>query len=144
MTYALSSALQAALYQTLSGDPGLSTLIGAHIYDDPAPIQGDGAPGTYVLIGAETAKDAGSATSAGAVHDFSVEVHSDGAGFKQAKEVAAAVCDVLLDAELTLSRGRVVYLRFLRAKSTTAPPPYGRRITLNFRAFVEDENAGGT
>ena len=56
-----------------------------------------------------------------------------------AKAVAAAISDTLVDADLTLSRGRLVGLWFERAtarRSGTAGS--ARRIDLRFRARVED------
>ena len=47
MTYAVSSALQQAVYQTLSGDAGLAAIVGANIFD-VAPS--GSVPAIYVLM----------------------------------------------------------------------------------------------
>jgi len=141
MTYALSAPLQRAVYEALLADAGLSALVGAHIYDGPLPLEGADAPEDYITIGGETVKDAGTATTDGALHDFTVIVHSAASGFKAGKTIAGAVCDVLLDAQLPLSRGQLVYLRFLKARAAIGAPPARRTIQLNFRAFVEDTSS---
>ena len=140
MTYAVSEPLQRAVFTELIGDAHLSTLVGADIYDAPLPFDGSATPDEYIAIGPERVTDAGSGSSDGAMHDFFVTVHSNSEGFGLAKTIAGAVCDVLLDAQLTLTRGHVVCLRFLRARAEVGRPPEKRRISLNFRAFVEDSS----
>lgn len=140
MTYAISEPLQRAVFAKLAGDPNLSALVGADIFDAPLPFDGVATPDEYITIGPERVVEAGSASSSGAVHDFFVIVHSNSEGFGTAKTIAGAVCDVLLDAQLVLTRGHVVCLRFLRAKAELGRPPEKRRISLSFRAFVEDNS----
>ena len=79
-------------------------------------------------------------TSVGAIHDFTVTVHSARDGFAAAKEIAAAVCDCLIDAPLALEAGRLVALRFLRAGAERGPAPEKRRVTLRFRAVVDQDS----
>ena len=135
MSYAMTAALQGAVYQTLVEDTALSALVGAHIYD--ALPQGT-LPELYVTLGAETVRDASDATGAGAWHDFNVAVVTDVAGFQVAKTVAAAACDALTGAGLVLERGRLVSLRFLKAKAKRESGGL-RRIDMTFRARVEDD-----
>ncbi|MBN9674480.1 DUF3168 domain-containing protein [Salipiger bermudensis] len=134
MSYAMSAALQGAIYQRLAGDPALAALVGAHIYD--APPAGT-LPGLYLTLGAETVRDASDADGNGAWHDLTVAVISDAAGFQSAKEVAAAANDALDDAPLALTRGRLVSLRFRRARARRESGGL-RRIDMIFRARVED------
>jgi hypothetical protein len=54
-----------------------------------------------------------------------------------AKDAAAAVVDALDGAPLTLSRGRIVFLRFDRARADRKGRD--RQIDLRFRARVEDD-----
>lgn len=136
MSYALSGVLQAAVYTALSVDPALAALVGGDIYDAP-PVS----PGaTYVTLGEDIAKDRSSATHAGATLDFTVEVHSELAGFADAKAAASAICDVLIDANLTLSRGALVNLRFLKSRARRGAAPQQRLIVLVFRAILDDGN----
>ncbi|WP_353472002.1 DUF3168 domain-containing protein [Salipiger sp. H15] len=134
MSYALSGPLQAALYAALRDDAALAALVGEAIYD--APPSGT-LPGLYVTLGAERVRDASDGEVAGAWHDLTVAVVTDAAGFASAKAVAAAVSERLHEAELGLSRGRLVSLRFRRAEARRESGGI-RRIELTFRARVED------
>ena len=135
MSYAMSFALQQAVYGELTTDAVLVGLVGTAIFDAP-PIGTP--PPLYVLLGTEIVKDRSSNTTDGAAHDFVVKVVSDGAGFGAAKEVAGAVCDALAGAPLVLSRGRLSSLGFRKARASRGKAPEGRQILLTFRAFVED------
>lgn len=135
MSYAMSAALQAAIYQRLLADAALSALVGTNVFD--AAPKGK-MPGLFVVLGAEKVRDASDATSTGAWHDLTVAVVTDAAGFQNAKEAAAAVSDALHDAALVLSRGRLVSLRFLQAQAGRESGAK-RRIDLTFRARVEDD-----
>ncbi len=137
MTYAVSGALQRAVYEKLVSDVALAALVGSAIYDAPQPAGASDAP-EHVTLGEETARAASTKTSAGAVHDFNVSVHSKSEGFAKAKAVAAAVCDALVDASLTLVRGHLVALRFVWARAERGEPGEPRKIILRFRAVVED------
>lgn len=137
MSYAISPALQAAVFQRLSSDAALAALVGANIYD---ALPSGSLPPLYVTLGAERVKDASDALEAGAVHDLTVSVITDGAGFQAAKDAAAAVSDALVDAGLALARGRLVGLRFVRAQAKHDSGGT-RRIDLTFRARVEDDAA---
>gem|GEM_PF-74272 len=135
MTYAVSKALQEAVFAALSGDAALVTLVGGDIFD---AIPGGVLPISYVVIGEEDARDKSDVTACGAEHDLVVSVYSAASGFSVAKDVSAAVCDVLVDANLSLSRGTLVSLRFLRAQARRGQAPDIRRIDLKFRARVDD------
>jgi hypothetical protein len=139
MSYALSASLQAAVYQRLAGDAALGALVGAAVYDAP-PEAGGPAPQDYVTLGEETVRANDTATSRGAVHDFSVTAHSGRDGFDAVKRIAAAVCDCLVDAPLALGHGRLVALRFLRASATRGPAPEKRRVALRFRAVLDQDD----
>ncbi len=135
MTYALSGALQAAIYDHLQDDPWLSALIGDAVYD---AMPWGSLPETYVLLGGETAKDASDPEGAGAEHRFVVSVITSAPGFATAKTVASAVCDVLHGATPALSRGRVVDMAFLKATARRIDGAAGRQVDLQFRARIAD------
>lgn len=135
MSYAIAGALQSAVYQALAADAGLATLVGTNIYDAaPSGI----VPSLYVSLGPEDVEDRSDKTGNGASHEFTVSVVNDGAGFLTAKTVATAVSDILSGANLTLSRGRLIGLYFLRAQARRVQDADVRRIDLRFRALVED------
>lgn len=134
MSYGSAAALQGAVYQALLADAALQALVGGAIYDAVPPGT---TTGTYVSLGPEDARDASDMTGEGARHDFVVSVISDEAGFAQAKEVAAAISDVLVGADLVLARGTLVALWFLRAQARRVEKADTRRIDLTFRARID-------
>ncbi|MCB2095705.1 MAG: DUF3168 domain-containing protein [Rhodobacteraceae bacterium] len=135
MSYGAAAALQSALYQRLVGDSVLDGLVSGAIYDSVPPGT---VPGTYVSLGPEDVRDASDQVGRGAYHEFVVSVVTNDAGFQVAKSVAAAVSDALCDATLSLARGRLVGLWFLRARARRVEKADTRRIDLTFRARVED------
>lgn len=136
MSYAVAPALQAAIYQHLQSDSLVDGLVGDAIFDAaPTGL----APDTYVVLGTEDARDRSSKTHIAAAHDFTISVVTDAASFHTAKTVASAICDALVDADLTLSRGRLIGLSFQRARAAWASGGEQRKIDLRFRALVEDQ-----
>lgn len=135
MSYAVSAALQVAVYQLLSTDVTLSGLVGGAIFD-AAPT--GTVPALYVSLGPEDVADASDQTGHGARHDFTVSVVADSAGFLTAKQVAVVISDLLTEATLSLDRGSLVGLYFLSAKARRVQDSDVRRIDLKFRARVED------
>lgn len=140
MSYAYSAGLQAAVYQRLAGDAALGALIGGAIYDAPLEAAPDQAAPDHITLGEERVRANDTNTSQGAVHDFSVTVHSARDGFDTVKTIAAAVCAALVDAPLILSHGHLVAMRFLRAKAERGPAPEKRRISLLFRAVLDQDD----
>lgn len=135
MSYGMAQALQTAIYAALTSDATLGSLVGTDIYD---ALPSGTLPPLYVTLGPETVEDKSDATGRGALHEFTVTVACDGTGFAQAKEVAAAISDALVDANLSLARGRLVYLKFARAKAARVETGDTRQINLIFRARTED------
>jgi Protein of unknown function (DUF3168) len=135
LTYAISAALQAAVYQKLFADPALASVVGSGIHD---VVPSGPVPDTYVTLGPEQVLDRSDKSGFGALHRFTVSVVTDAAGFSRAKIVGAAVCDALNDADLVLSRGRLVALRFDRATARRIGTGSTRQIDLRFSARVED------
>ena len=135
MSYGVSAALQAAVYQHLTADAALAGLVGSAIYD---ALPSGTLPTTYVTLGPESVREKSDKTGQGALHSFTVSVVTDSAGFQAAKDVAAAISDALVDADLALTRGSLVYLTFDRAVAKLEGTGTQRRIDLRFRARVED------
>ncbi len=134
MSYAMSSALQGAVFNALSSDVAVVALVGSAVYDAP-PVS---PASTYVLLGEDEAKDRSSGSHKGVTLDFEINIYSDIPGFDIAKQVAGAVCDVLIDADLTLTRGSLVNMKFLKSRARRGVSPEQRRITLVFRAILDD------
>jgi len=135
MSYALAAALQSAVFAAIGADPAVAATVGDAVYD---ALPGGTLPGLYVSLGPETVKVEDDKTGSGSAHRFVISVVTDEPGFRVAKEAAGAVSDVLHDADLPLSRGRLVSLRFERARAFKIDKGAGRRIDLTFRARVED------
>ncbi|KEJ94573.1 Protein of unknown function [Pseudosulfitobacter pseudonitzschiae] len=135
MSYGVSAALQGAIYEALTASTAVTDLVGTDIYD---AVPTGTVPSLYVSIGAETAQAANDKTGTGALHDVRIAVVTDVQGFAAAKAVATAVSDTLHGADLTLTRGRLIYLNFDRAVADRSDAGAGRMIALRFKARVED------
>jgi hypothetical protein len=132
MSYGSAAALQAAVYAQLTSAVALA---GVSVVD---AVPTGGGAGTFVLIGPEEVIDQADKTGGGAEHRLVVSVISDATGFAAAKAVAVAVSDALDNPALVLTRGRLVSLRFLRARAQRLDAGGARRIDLSFRARIED------
>ncbi len=137
MSYAMSAALQAAVFTALSGNAALVAMVEG-IYDSPPPGTGTPPGGTYITLGDELAKDRSSGSHKGTEIDFEVNIDSDFAGYSAAKEVAALVVDTLGWADMPLSRGKLVNLMFIKSRARRGAAPQTRRIALVFRAILDD------
>lgn len=136
MSYAMSAPLQAAVFGALSNSAELVTLVDGHIYD---AVPGGVLPPIYVRFGRETASDASDGSGAGALHRFTISVITTVPGFASAKEASGVISDVLHNADLSLSRGRLVAMRFERAKALRTDAGTTRQIDMQFRARVQDD-----
>lgn len=137
MSYAMAGDLQRAIYERLAGDAGVGALVEGAVFD-AVPAS---APDLFVALGPERVNARSDASGEGAIHQVQVSVVTKRNGYSAAKTVAAAVSDALVDADLSLARGRVVSMRFLRAQARRDEGEGTRRIDLWFRARV-DEQAG--
>lgn len=135
MSYAASAGLQAAIYQHLQADTGVSALAAGAIYD---ALPTGTLPDLYVSLGEEDVRDRSEGTGSGALHLLSVSVVDNGAGFARTKAVAAAISDALDGADLALARGDLMYLRFDRATARRTQNGGLRRVNLIFRAQISD------
>lgn len=138
MSYGVGAALQEAVYTALQADVTLNALVGKDIYDQ-LPV--GKVPALFVSLGPETVRDKSDKDGNGAEHRLMVSVIGDARGFAKVKAVAAAVNDVLVDADVSLSRGRLVYLRFDRAVAKRDGRKNMRRVDLRFVARVEDNHS---
>lgn len=135
MSYAMSAALQSAIFTALASDTVLAELVGDGIYD---ALPTGALPEIFVSLGREKVRDASDQSGNGALHNLEISVITSLPGFAGAKRVAAAVSDALHGADLTLARGRLVFLRFERAEARRTDANSTREILLRFRARVDD------
>ncbi|SCM67942.1 DUF3168 domain-containing protein [Donghicola eburneus] len=131
MSYQRAGALQTALFSHLAADSALSALIGDALYD---AVPSGTLPETYVMMGEEEAKDAADPLGQDARHDFTLSIVSTAQGFLMAKTVAAAIGQALEIAPVSLTEGRVVWLRFRKAKAQRNSET--RQIDLKYRAYL--------
>lgn len=136
MSYEFAAGLQAAVWGRLTQDAQVAALAGGAIHD--APLERGPSGSDYVTLGEETVRPNDTKTSRGAIHEFEVAVHSAREGFDQAKRIAGAICTSLTETPLALEAGRVVALRFLSARAERGRAPERRRVTLRFRAVVDE------
>lgn len=135
MSYAVSGAVQAAVYQRLAGDAALAALVGDAVFDSPP---GGALPALFVQIGAEEGRDVSGQGTALLRLDLEVAVRGDGGGFAAVKAAAGAVSEALEEAPLVLAVGRLVSLRLMRARARAGVGGARRReVLLSFRALVE-------
>ncbi|MEL6587052.1 MAG: DUF3168 domain-containing protein [Pseudomonadota bacterium] len=135
MTYAMGESLQMAVYSRLAGDPGLDDLIHGAVFD-AVPER---APDLFVAMGPEQARAQSDVSGACSIHDIQLSVVTTREGYLAAKSVAGRVSDALSSSALTLTRGRVVSLRFLRARARRDKTQGTRRIDMWFRAHLDEE-----
>lgn len=139
MTYALAWPLQEALFAKLCENPLCVEHFNGQIFDAPLPFSADAAPeGLYLILGDEEAQDWSTASDNGAVHLVSLNIHAPRRGFAEAKRAAADISDVVLAGGLVLSRGQVVNIRFVDARTHREEADALRRIEMRFRITVED------
>lgn len=130
MSYGAAPGLQQAVFQHLTAYPALA---GVATYDAVPP----NATGTFILIGPEEARDQSDKSGAGAEHQLVISVITDVTGFLSIKTIAANISDALIGAPLTLARGQLVSLFFLRASARRIQEGETRRIDLTFRARIQ-------
>lgn len=136
MSFAMSGPLQAAVYDVLSTDAAVAGIVGGAVYD---AVPTGSLPPIYVRLGSETVTDASDVSGDGATHRFTVSVITTSPGFAQAKAAAGAVSDALHNGDFSLSRGRLVSLRFERAQVRRLESAATRQIDLRFAARVQDD-----
>ncbi|MCT8266769.1 DUF3168 domain-containing protein [Afifella sp. JA880] len=131
-------ALQRAIYERLAGDAALVALIGADKVFDHVP-RNMSAP--YVHLGEMevTPVAAGSGAETKLVEIvFSLVAFSRGRGRRETLGLAAALRNLLHDAEFALAGFTLVACRFVQMKTSGAGEVSGRRAVLKFRAVVEE------
>lgn len=131
MSYAAAAELQQALFAKLVADPALA---GVPVYD--VQPSGTAAP-TFVMIGPEEVSDMSDGSGAGAEHRVVVSVMSSSAGFLAAKQIGVLPSESLGRGSWSLSIGRVVSVRFLKAVAKRMKGSETRRIDLTFRVRID-------
>lgn len=131
-----SVALFAAIYATLASNAPLTALLGGtgRVHDHVAP----GAPLPYVVIGDETAIDAGSTLSDAQDHTITIHTWSEAPSSLEVKRLQGAVRDALHEASLVLSAGRCTQIRQEFKETLRDPDGITHHGVQRFRAYTED------
>ncbi|WP_281825636.1 DUF3168 domain-containing protein [Jannaschia rubra] len=137
MTYAMGESLQAAVFERMANDAGIGELARGAVFD-AAPMA---PPDLFVALGPERTTGRSDVTGRGAIHQFRISVVTRREGFMDAKALAARVSNALDGADLTLTRGRLVSMRFVRAEARRDKGAGARRIDLWFRARLDDDGS---
>ena len=132
MSYGASFALQKAVYGALTASAELQASVDGAVFDQPPT---GAVPALYVTLGPEKVRDRSDGSARGAWHEFDVSVVSESGGFGGAKSVGVLVSDLLNGAGLTLERGELTGLHFVKAAARRVSGD--RRIDLTFRARVD-------
>ena len=136
MTPFFSNELQSAIYNALIADTTLAGLVGSDIFD---ALPSGTVPDTFVLIGEETVFDRSDKTHSAAIYVIKVNVVTSQSGFGNAKTIAAAICNVIEEANLSLSNGHLRRVEFRRALARRNTSGTERKIELIFRALIEQD-----
>lgn len=130
-----SFALQQAMFAALSASSDLQALIG-----DP-PRLFDFVPRDsvlpYVVLGDGSESDWSTATETATEHAVQIDVWSRSTGYKEAKQIADAICAALNNAALTISGAVLIDLRYLDTAFSREPDGQTFRARLQFRAVTE-------
>lgn len=139
MTYALAWPLQEAIYGVIGADAACVQFFDQRVFDGAVPFPVEAEPeGLYLTIGDEQVRDWSTGTDDGAEHIVQLTIHAPRRGFGDAKQAAAAVFEALTAGPYALSRGRIVNVRFLEARTRRAEGDAFRQIEMRFRFVLED------
>lgn len=127
-------ALQRAVYQTLSADLNLQSLIGdpARIYDDPP----SGAELPYLVIGPTQITD-WAGVDRGLQHDLRLHAFSAYAGRREIKQIMGAVYDALHEVDFTVDGHRLVNVRFVFADAVRRSDAGAYQGVMRYRAVTQ-------
>lgn len=129
-----SFELQTSIYNALANDSALSAII-TGVYDDVP----EGTAYPYVVIGEDTAINAGTKSLDGLEYTLTLHVWSQYRGRKEVKEIMARMYEVLHDADLSITNSVLVNIR--QEFETTLMDGDGitRHGVMRFRAVVFDD-----
>ena len=129
-----ANALLKAIHQLLSGDAGLTALIGPDGIRDRL-LARPKLPA--IILGEMETRDLSTVTEAGEEHFLVLEIWSEGEGRKLAQEIAAKVTALLDDADLTLDDAVLVSLLRVGTRSRREQKTRYYLSEIRFRAVTE-------
>ena len=138
-----SIELQAAIFAALAGDDQLTAILGTDTRTTPPRAKvydtiPSGTPAPYVVIGDETAIDAGASLKDGQEHTLTLHVWTEDQSSRSCKAIQARVRAVLHEARLTLSAGRCTLVRQDYKDTSRDPDGVSWHGVMRFRARTQD------
>ena len=134
MPTAASAALRAAIYDALTGNAALTTLLGGpKVYDEPPRA----AAFPYVTLGETRIADFSTGTESAEEHQLMLHAWSRQGGHKEAHLIAGALLQALDDAPLTLTDHTLINLRFAVADIRREGDGRTYHAAVRFRAVTE-------
>lgn len=124
--------LQTAIYQALTGDAALMSLVTA-VYDRPP--QGTGF--AYITIGESAGSDWSSKTTGGMEHIIAVHVWSREGGRRQAAVIMERVHTLLHRADVAVSGQTLVMMRFVASEIVLENDGWTYHGVMQFRVLLE-------
>ena len=124
--------LQQSVYQLLSGDSTLLTMVSA-VYDRPP--QGSAYP--YITIGESTISDWSTKTTTGTEQIVTLHVWSRNGGRKEAALIMERVYNLLHQANMSVTGQTLVQIRFVSGDILLENDGYTYQGIMRFRAFLE-------
>lgn len=133
---AASWALQRSIYQTLSGAPALTSLLGGDRVYSKAP-QGQALP--YVTLGQTVNLDWSTGTDDGTEHDVTLHIWTSADSSEQVHQIMDAVRALLHDRPLSLQDHYLVNLRHEFAEARIDPDGETMHGIVRYRAVTEPQ-----
>ena len=130
-----AAELQRAVFEALTSDAALSTLIGGRVYDQPPA----GTPFPYVTFGRTSLYDWSTGTESGTEQLFTLHVWSKAKGKKETLAVMEAARSVLEGARLPLETEHLVDLSLEFAEARHDEDLSVHHGLLRFRALSEPQ-----
>ena len=131
-----ASSLQKAIFTKLSGDAGLTALVGADGITDRRP---DGPAAPLVVIAGIDSFDHSTASETGEEHGVTLEAWSEAKGHREVQAIAAAVRAALDDAALALAGHHLVFLFHRETRLRRDGKSRFHRAEMRFRAVTEPD-----
>lgn len=131
-------ALQKAVYEKLSADSALTTMMGGMRIHDDVPR---GLEPPYVTLGQSTVTDWSTGSDQGHEHVLTLHVWSRERGRRQVHEIMGGVRSALHDAALAPEGHRLVNLRQEFAETRRDPDGETYHGIVRFRAVTEEVSA---
>ncbi|WP_102957767.1 DUF3168 domain-containing protein [Mangrovicella endophytica] len=129
-----SVELQTTIFQALSSDPGVTSLLGGPKIFDHVPER---AAFPYLTLGRTAVVDWSTGTEDGAEHILTLHVWARGGGKRETYEIMDKVTSKLHDAHLPLQGHALVNLQLQFAEARQEPDSPTYHGILRFRAVTE-------